>query len=271
MTPDFDPNKKLEDNLKKDGEFLRDLDKGHSPTETGLTLDLGIVRDEHTEVMDELGAVADAAAPDAEPAASPEDGEPPPPAPEPAPDQPVQGTPLPENPELPPLPPEVQAEHRQVMEELGQLEPPAAPEEPPDATDFSAVFPDPTDPFEGSRPQQAAPPRKDTPPVKGRFGDSPVQTDHARTFVEMGKVILDAKAKPEEPTPLTSSVPEMERLSFPREQNQAQVRGGLETVISEQAQWNSTVTDLFSEIAEMLRQHRLELDQVRGFLERIRL
>ncbi len=204
MTPDFDPNKNLEENLKKDGEFLRDVDKGHTPTETGLDLDLGVVRDEHIEVMDELGTVADAAAPE------------------------------------PPVP---------------------DPEEP--------SSPEPTSP--PATPVKAAQPTRPPPAPKGRFGTEAVQTEHARTFVELGKVILDAQPQQEQPTPLTSSVPEMERLSFPREQHQTQVRSGLESVIAEQAQWNATVTDLFGEIAEMLRQHRLELDQIRGFLERIRL
>jgi hypothetical protein len=53
-----DPNQDIEDGLKADGEFLRDVDKGMSSTETGFNIDLGTVRDaaevEHSEVIEEM-------------------------------------------------------------------------------------------------------------------------------------------------------------------------------------------------------------------------
>src|SRR5687768_15808619 len=62
-----DPNQKLEENLKKDGEFLRDVDKGMSSTETGFNIDLGTVRDsaavEHSEVIQEMQEASEPSAP----------------------------------------------------------------------------------------------------------------------------------------------------------------------------------------------------------------
>lgn len=211
MTPEYDPNQKLEENLKKDGEFLRDVDKGHTPTETGLDLDLGIVRDEHADVMEELGTVADAEGPS-------------PPAVESVADAPVSQ-------------PALQAEHNQTIEQM----------------------------------ERVAPKPKPVPPTPGRFGTEQLQTEHAQTFVEMGRVVLESRPQPEKPTPITSTVPEMERLSFPREQNQTQVRGAMEGVIREQMEWNVTLTDLLKAVAENQRQFRLELDRILGFLERLRL
>jgi hypothetical protein len=213
MIPDFDPNKKLEENLQKDGEFLRDVDKGHTPTETGLNLDLGIVRDEHAGVMEDLGAVADAEAP----------------AP---PDRPY---------------PDSQYDRQQFTSMRRES----------DAADRHE--------------QVVAKAQKEKAERKQRLGIEEAQTDHARTFVEMGNVVRDAQPQQEQPTPLTSSVADMDRLSFPREQHQTQVRGAMESVVQQQSEWNSTLTDLLQEMADHLRQHRLELEQIRGFMERIRL
>lgn len=253
MTPDFDANKKLEQNLKEDGEFLRDVDKGHTPTETGFKIDLGIVRDEHAEVMEDLGTVADAAEPPPEAPLESPDEQPPLEAPEPN-VQEVDSEPPASEPEsLEQQAPAAQAEHRQVIGEMQKVAGPA-----PASHD--------TQP---SRPAGKATP-KPAPKAAGRF-EADAQAEHAQTIVEMGRVVLESRQQPEQPTPITSTVPEMERLSFPRDQNQTQVGAAMETVIREQAEWNATLTGLLKEMALLLRQHRLELDQLRGYLERIRL
>ena len=87
----------------------------------------------------------------------------------------------------------------------------------------------------------------------------------------MGKVVQQGRATPEDATPLKVNPDEIERLTFPREQHQSQVQGSMEGFINEQAQWNTTVAELFDRLAELVRQNRLELELIRGKLERINL
>lgn len=257
MLPD-DPNKAIEDGLKADGEFLRDVDKGHSATETGLGVDLGaVLREEHSETIDSLQAVSDA--------------ETPPETPPLAPDVPqiqaehaetidqmqeVADSDTPVTPEVamppPALPsqpavvnvPQVQAEHDETISQLGAISEETAPEQPEPAS---------------------APPRPARPSVPE------IQHEHSEAIVQMGKVVHRERTPDERPTPVTVDPAELERLTFPGEQHQSEVKGAMENWIREQREWMAAVSDLFRLSAELHRQDRLELELIRGQLERIRL
>jgi hypothetical protein len=229
MIPEPDPNQGIEDGIKADGEFLRDVDKGMSSTETGFNIDLGTVRDaaelEHSEVIEEMQQVAHVAPP------YPPDTNPDPP-PEPLPPTPVVNI------------PQAKAEHAETIDQLVAI-------------------------GEEAEPRQ---PQPNTPPRKPQRPSVPeIQYDHSEAIVQMGRVVQQQYTKPEEATPLKVNPAEMERLTFPRDQHQSQVQGSMEGFINEQAQWNTTVTDLFDRLAELVRQNRLELELIRGKLERINL
>jgi hypothetical protein len=212
MIPEPDPNKEIEDGLKADGEFLRDVDKGMSSTETGFNIDLGTVRDaaelEHSEVIEEMQQSA-------EPPAAPE-----------------------------PSVLEVQSGHTETMAELGAIE--------------------------GEAPASTESPTT-SPPKASRPSLQEIETDHGEAFVELGNVIRQQYSPQEQPTEVKVNPAEVERLTFPGGQHSSQVQGSMEGFLAEQRQWNETVTDLFWQIARMNRQMRLELDQIRGYLERSRL
>lgn len=132
MTPEYDPNQKIDETLKRDGEFLRDVDEGHTSTETGLQADLGFVREEHAAVLEEMQGVIDAANP---PATAPQTELPPLEPPPVSPAAPTTDTlppPAAPNQELPPL----AAEHAQTMDSLAG----AAVPEPSAPADLPGTF-----------------------------------------------------------------------------------------------------------------------------------
>lgn len=293
MIPEPDPNKKLEENLKEDGEFLRDVDKGMSSTETGFKIDLGTVRDapieEHAEVIQEMQEVSEPpAATDSplielppEPPSAPEPPmpdtsspadhaetmaemqslEPAPSAAEPAvtpttPSAPVApATPAPPVPRQPPPSPTVQVEHAETLEEMESIEP---------ETETDTETPDQP---------PATPPTAESSsaPQRTRPNVSQIASEHGEAIVGLGNTIRRERTPDERPVPMTADPAELERLTFPREQHQAEVRGAMEGNLREDREWKAAVADLFWKMAEMHRQHRLELDLIRGYLERIDL
>lgn len=97
---------------------------------------------------------------------------------------------------------------------------------------------------------------------------NPQQADDGRVFAELGQVAHHAAQIDDEvPQPLQTDFTAMERMTFPGEDHSSNLRGTFENFMHEQREWRKLVVQMFQESAEQLRQHRLELDQVRGYLE----
>jgi hypothetical protein len=98
-----------------------------------------------------------------------------------------------------------------------------------------------------------------------------MQVEDSKRFVSLGNTIRQERVPDEKHTQLTVDAAAMERLTFPGEQHTTQVRSSMENNLREDREWKATVAELFWAQAEMIRQQRLELDLIRGYLERINL
>jgi hypothetical protein len=300
MNPDFDPNSKIEEQLKADGELLRDVAEGKSPTEIGLGVDLGtttppvpaeevpqptaadlhaadLFAKEHAEVMGQMGEVIEADQPADQPApvdfpqaAQPADVELPaappssPPAAVEAPEPPVA---LPADIEAPDVRAdekfEARAEHAEVMGEMGKV---VSQENQPAADDDETKTP-------AQRVEERA--YKRSQERKARLGKPhdkhALQSEHGEAFVALGNVVREANEPDEAPQPVQMAQPEAERLAFPGQEQSNEVGKAIQSFMDEDREWRALVVRLFRVAAGEIRQQRLELDRILGHLERSRL
>jgi hypothetical protein len=285
MNPDFDPNSKIEEQLKADGEFLRDVAEGKSPTETGLGVDLGtttppvpaeevrqptaadlhaadLFAQEHAEVMGQMGEVIKAEQPADQPV--PVDFPQPKPTTEAPADEPTAA--LPADIEAPDVrvneKAEARAEHAEVMGEMGKV---------------VAHENQPAEAEEAKTPAQRVEERayKRSQERKARLGKPhdkhALQSEHGEAFVALGNVVREANEPDEAPQPVQMAQPEAERLAFPGQEQSNEVGKAIQSFMDEDREWRALVVRLFRVAAGEIRQQRLELDRILGHLERSRL
>jgi hypothetical protein len=97
-----------------------------------------------------------------------------------------------------------------------------------------------------------------------------LRAEHGERFVELGQVVEDAQP-PEPGAPLGVGPDAVARIAHPGREKPNQLGEALAQFAEEDKAWRSAVAGLFKEMANDLRNARLELDSIRGFLERSRL
>lgn len=96
------------------------------------------------------------------------------------------------------------------------------------------------------------------------------EAEHNRAFVELGQVAREDAAL-EEPPELRIEEADIDRMKFPDMGQAADMAGTLRGYLGEDREWRSALTSFFKELTAEVRQQRLELDLLRGELERSRL
>lgn len=95
---------------------------------------------------------------------------------------------------------------------------------------------------------------------------------HGKVLAEASQVAhSEQRIEDEKPTPFVLDQPETERTTFPTTDTSDHLSESFSSFSIEGKAWRETATGLFKMEAEFIRQELLELDQIRGFLERSRL
>jgi hypothetical protein len=223
----FDPanpeNKAITDGMERDGEFLRDVKDGKTPTELAFGVDLGTdeaqeLQDEHEALQSELGQII---------------------AEEESRTSPVDPTPI--EIETPDISPDatpgpvaqVQVQHDDLMMEVGAV----------------------------TKKESARATRR-TEAAQRR------QSEHGQAFVELQDTIERSRPAPPD-MPLTPA--QLARLAHPGREKPGQFGEAFAEFAAEDKEWRAKIVEVLQAMAGDIRQSRLELDQLLGFLERSRL
>jgi hypothetical protein len=106
---------------------------------------------------------------------------------------------------------------------------------------------------------------------KLRLGKPPI-IDHNQAFAELGRVSFESNpVDAYGPEPITADPADVDDMAFPHKQQSAELSSAFRGYLEEDRRWRNTLTEFIKTLSNEVAQHRLELDQLRGHLERSRL
>lgn len=104
---------------------------------------------------------------------------------------------------------------------------------------------------------------------KHRLGKPPI-VEHNEAFADLGHVSIESD-EAYGPKPLTAEPADVDDMAFPHRDQSADLSSAFRAYLEEDRKWRNTLTDFIKTLTGEVTQHRLELDLLRGNLERGRL
>lgn len=102
------------------------------------------------------------------------------------------------------------------------------------------------------------------------FDPQRLASEHGQVLHELGRLDAASKIPDEEEVPLTTNFEDLERATFPAGQETGHLQETFRGFLNEDREWRTELTGFLREFQMQIAQHRLELDEIRGYLERSR-